>query len=122
MKLLFLGDVVGRTGRNAIAARLPGLREALRADFVVVNAENATQGAGLNADHARALLASGADCLTLGDHAFDQREMLGAIATEPRILRPLNFAKGAPGKGFRLFNAPGGRKVLVAQALGQVFM
>jgi 2',3'-cyclic-nucleotide 2'-phosphodiesterase len=122
MKLLFLGDVMGRAGRKAVAERLPGLRADWGLDFVVVNGENATSGVGLSPDHARALLAAGADCLTLGDHAFDQKDMLAFIDKEPRILRPLNFAKTAPGKGARLFEAKGGRKVLVAQALGQVFM
>ncbi|SPH18549.1 hypothetical protein DEA8626_02088 [Defluviimonas aquaemixtae] len=120
--MLFLGDVVGRSGRAAVVSRLPGLREDWALDFVVVNAENATSGAGLSPDHAKALLAAGADCLTLGDHAFDQKDMLSFIETEPRILRPLNFARTAPGKGARVYSAAGGRKVLVAQALGQVFM
>ncbi len=122
MKLLFLGDVVGRSGRAAIVSRLPGLREEWALDFVVVNAENATSGAGLSPDHAKALLGAGADCLTLGDHAFDQKDMMSFIENEPRIVRPLNFARSAPGKGARVFTATGGRKVLVAQALGQVFM
>ncbi|MBL3570739.1 metallophosphoesterase [Rhodovulum sulfidophilum] len=122
MKLLFLGDVMGRSGRSAVADRLPALREAWGLDFVVVNGENASSGAGLTPAHAKGLLEAGADCVTLGDHAFDQKDMLGFIEQEPRILRPLNFAKGAPGKGARLFNARGGRKVLVAQILGQVFM
>ena len=122
MRILFLGDVMGRAGRAAITARLPGLRAEWKLDFVVVNGENATSGAGLSPDHARALLAAGADCLTLGDHAFDQKDMLSFIETESRILRPLNFAKGAPGRGARVFDAPGGRKVVVAQVLGQVFM
>jgi len=122
MKILFLGDVVGRSGRDAVAARLKGLREAWRLDFVVVNGENATNGAGLSPAHAKGLLEAGADVVTLGDHAFDQREMLGFIDSEPRLLRPINFAKGAPGQGARVFDAPGGRKILVAQVLGQVFM
>ncbi len=122
MRLLFLGDVVGRAGRAAVAARLPGLRADWRLDFVVVNGENATGGIGLSAEHARGLLAAGADVVTLGDHAFDQKDMMSFIETEPRILRPLNYARTAPGHGARVFQAPGGRKVLVAQVLGQVFM
>ncbi|MBV1926279.1 MAG: TIGR00282 family metallophosphoesterase [Rhodobacteraceae bacterium] len=122
MKLLFLGDVMGRAGRAAITEHLPRLRTEWRLDFVVVNGENATSGMGLNAGHAKALLDAGADCLTLGDHAFDQKDMLQFIESEPRIIRPLNFAKGAPGKGYRLFNASQGRKVLVTQVLGNVFM
>ena len=121
MRILFLGDVMGRSGRAAVTERLPGLRERMRLDFVVVNAENATSGAGLNADHAKAMLEAGADCLTLGDHAFDQREMLSFIEGEPRIIRPLNYAKSAPGRGARLYEVKG-RKILVAQVLGQVFM
>ena len=122
MKLLFLGDVMGRAGRAAVTGQLARLRAEWALDFVVVNGENATGGAGLSPDHAKALLAAGADCVTLGDHAFDQKDMLSFIESEPRILRPLNYAKTAPGKGARLFDAPGGRKVLVTQVLGQVFM
>ena len=122
MRILYLGDVVGRAGRTGISQRLKALRERLRADFVVVNGENATSGAGLSGDHAKALLEAGADVLTLGDHAFDQKDMLTFIDSEPRIIRPVNYAKQAPGVGSRVFDAPGGRKVLVAQVLGQVFM
>ena len=121
MRILFLGDVMGRAGRAAVVEHLPGLRRDLRLDFVVVNGENATGGMGLSGDHARALLAAGADCLTLGDHAFDQKDMLAFIEKEPRIIRPLNYSRMAPGRGARLFEAAG-RKVLVVQALGQVFM
>ena len=122
MRLLFLGDVMGRAGRAAVADRLPRLRTDWRLDFVVVNAENATQGVGLSPEHAKVLFDAGADVLTLGDHAFDQKDMIAFIEKEPRLIRPLNYAKVAPGKGARVFDAPGGRKVLVAQALGQVFM
>lgn len=122
MRILYLGDVVGRTGRTALTQNLKQLRSDWRLDFVVVNGENATSGAGLSPAHAKVILEAGADCITLGDHAFDQRDMLTFIEQEPRILRPLNFAKSAPGKGARLFKAAGGRKVLVLQVLGQVFM
>ncbi|MEM9436265.1 MAG: TIGR00282 family metallophosphoesterase [Pseudomonadota bacterium] len=122
MRILFLGDVMGRAGRAAVTTHIPKLREAWKLDFVCVNAENATSGAGLNADHARALLDAGCDCLTLGDHAFDQKDMLSFAETEPRIVRPINFAKEAPGRGVAIYEATRGRKVLVAQVLGQVFM
>ncbi len=122
MRILFLGDVMGRSGRTAITERLAKLRTEWRLDFVVVNGENATHGAGLSAGHAQAILAAGADVVTLGDHAFDQRDMLQFVESEPRVIRPLNFSKAAPGKGARVFEAPGGRRVLVAQVLGQVFM
>lgn len=122
MKLLFLGDIVGRTGREAVIAALPRLREELKLDFVIINAENSAAGFGLTPKIADDLFAAGADCLTLGDHAFDQKEMLAHIEAEPRILRPINFAKVAPGVGARLFEAPRGKRVLVAVALGRVFM
>ena len=98
MRLLFLGDVMGRAGRAAVIERLPGLRRDWRLDFVVVNAENASGGLGLTEAHAAALFEAGADCLTLGDHAFDEREMLTFVEREPRVLRPLNFARAAPGR------------------------
>ena len=105
MKLLFLGDVMGRAGRAAVTERLPVLRRDWGLDFAVVNGENATAGMGLSADHANALLEAGADCITLGDHAFDQREMLQFIEREKRILRPMNYAKDAPGRGAAVFTA-----------------
>jgi len=113
---------MGRSGRSAIAEQLPRLRKAWALDFVVVNGENATAGMGLSGAHAQGILNAGADCVTLGDHAFDQKDMLKAIDHEPRILRPLNYAKTSPGKGYRLFDAQNGKRVLVVQALGQVFM
>ncbi len=122
MRILFLGDVMGRSGRTGVAEKLPKLRADWGLDFVVVNAENASQGAGLTGEHAKALLDAGADCLTLGDHAFDQKDMMQVIEQEPRIIRPLNFSKVAPGKGFRIFEATQGRRILVTQVLGQVFM
>ena len=122
MRILFLGDVMGRAGRAAVTERLAGLRAEWRLDFVVVNGENATNGAGLSPDHAALLLEAGADVLTLGDHAFDQKEMLRFIETEPRVIRPLNYSKAAPGKGARVFEAGNGKRILVAQVLGQVFM
>ncbi|MBW4707535.1 TIGR00282 family metallophosphoesterase [Roseobacter sp. YSTF-M11] len=122
MKILFLGDIMGRAGRRAIVENLPRLRTEWKLDFVVVNGENATSGAGLSGAHAKTLLEAGIDCLTLGDHAFDQKDMLRFIEQEPRVIRPLNFSKAAPGKGARLFTSRNGRKVLVTQVLGQVFM
>lgn len=122
MKILFLGDVMGRAGRAAITALLPRLRTAWGLDFVVVNGENATSGMGLSGQHAQLIFDAGADVVTLGDHAFDQKDMLTYVEKEPRIIRPLNFSKNAPGIGARVFEATRGRKVLVTQVLGQVFM
>jgi len=103
MKILFLGDIVGSSGRAALVKRLPELRAAWKLDFVVVNGENATNGMGLSGEHAAALLEAGVDCLTLGDHAFDQKDMLQYCEKETRIVRPINFAKSAPGRGERVF-------------------
>ena len=122
MRILFLGDVVGRTGRRAIIDNLKSLRTDWRLDFIVLNGENASNAAGLTGAHAKLLLEAGADCITLGDHAFDHADMMQFTEAEPRVLRPLNYAKSAPGKGARVFDVPGGRKILVAQVLGQVFM
>ena len=122
MRILFLGDVMGRSGRRAITEGLGPLKDRLGADFTIVNGENASGGMGLTGSHARLILEAGADCITLGDHAFDQKDMLSFVAEEPRVLRPLNFAREAPGRGHRVFQDARGRKVLVVQALGQVFM
>ena len=122
MRILFLGDVMGRSGRRAIAERLGPLKARLKADFTIVNGENASGGMGLTGPHAKLILDAGADVVTLGDHAFDQKDMTTFVESEPRVLRPLNFAREAPGRGARVFADGRGRKVLVAQALGQVFM
>ena len=122
MRLLFLGDVVGRAGRKAISERLPAIRKDWKLDFVVVNGENSTGGMGLSKAHADLIFEAGADCITLGDHAFDQRDMLSAVEKDQRILRPMNYGKTAPGLGARMFTTERGQKVFVVQALGQVFM
>ncbi len=122
MKILFLGDVMGRAGRSAITGQLPKLRADWRLDFIVVNGENASGGMGLTGDHAKLLLEAGADVVTLGDHAFDQKDMLHFIEGETRIIRPLNYARDAPGRGARIFADARGRRILVAQVLGNVFM
>ncbi|PWE28215.1 metallophosphoesterase [Pararhodobacter marinus] len=122
MRILFLGDVMGRSGRKAVAERLPALRRDWNLDFVVVNGENATSGMGLSPDHAVGLFEAGADVVTLGDHAFDQKAMLSHIDSEPRLIRAVNFSKVAPGGGARVFTLRDGRAVLVAQVMGQVFM
>ncbi len=122
MKILFLGDVMGRAGRQAVSDHLPALRSELGADFVIVNGENASGGMGLTPAHAQGIFEAGADVVTLGDHAFDQKTMVANIEQEPRIIRPINYSKVAPGRGFGVFDAPRGKKILVVQALGQVFM
>ncbi|GIT92291.1 metallophosphoesterase [Jannaschia pagri] len=112
---------MGRAGRRAVSERLPALRADWALDAVVVNAENASSGRGLNAAQAKDIFAACADVITLGDHAFDQKDMMQAIGEDSRILRPMNYAKAAPGAGARIFTI-GGRKLLVAQVLGRVFM
>jgi len=122
MRILFLGDIVGRSGRDAVAAALPGLRRDLALDLVVVNAENASHGFGLAPEMARALFAAGADVLTLGNHAWDRKEIVPFIAAEPRLIRPLNYPPGTPGQGSVVVEIAGGRRALVAQAMGRLFM
>lgn len=122
MRILFLGDVVGRTGRDSVGAALPGLRERLGLDLVVVNAENASHGFGLSPEMARALFTAGADVITLGNHAWDRREIIPYIAETPRLIRPLNFPPGTPGAGSVVVDLADGRKALVAQAMGRLFM
>lgn len=122
MRLLFLGDVVGRSGRNAVIAQLPGLITKHRLDFVVVNGENASHGRGLTETHYAELRAAGADAVTLGDHAWDQRDTLTYIEREPTLIRPINFAPGVPGRGANLIEGRNGHRVLVVQAQGRVFM
>jgi 2',3'-cyclic-nucleotide 2'-phosphodiesterase len=122
MKLLFLGDVVGRSGRDAISERLPAIIERYGFDFVVVNGENASHGRGLTEPHFRGLKDAGADIVTLGDHAFDQRDTLSFIEREPTLVRPINFPPGTPGRGAMFVESRGGYRVLVVQAQGRVFM
>jgi metallophosphoesterase (TIGR00282 family) len=122
MRLLFLGDVVGRAGRDAITERLPGLIADYKFDFVVINGENASHGRGLTEPHYNELRAAGADVVTLGDHAWDQRDTQSFIAREPALLRPINFAPGTPGRGANLIEGRNGHRVLVVNAQGRVFM
>jgi len=122
MRLLFLGDVMGRAGRDAVSDRLPGLIAEYGFDFVVVNGENASHGRGLTESHYAELRAAGADVVTLGDHAWDQRDTLTYIEREPTLLRPINFAPGVPGRGANLVEGRNGHRVLVVNAQGRVFM
>jgi len=122
MRILFLGDVVGRSGREAVLAALPDLRQRLGIDLAVVNAENASHGFGLAPDMAQSLFAAGADAITLGNHSWDRREIIPYIAAEPRLLRPLNFPPGTPGAGSVVVTLADGRRALVASAMGRLFM
>jgi len=122
MRILFLGDVVGRTGRDAVGAALPRLRADLRCDLVVVNAENASHGFGLAPEMARALFEAGADVITLGNHAWDRKEIIPHISETPRLIRPLNFPPGTPGSGSVVVELRDGRRAMVLNAMGRLFM
>jgi len=122
MRLLFLGDIVGRSGRDALIAELPGLRRRLGLDFVIVNGENAAGGFGITGAICDEVFDAGADVITLGNHSWDQREALVHIEREPRLIRPVNYPSGTPGRGATLVESASGARVLVVNALGRVFM
>ena len=122
MRILYCGDVVGRAGRDALARELPGLIGDRRVDLVIVNGENAAHGFGLTGKICRDFYDLGADVVTTGNHAWDQREMLSYIDGDPRVLRPLNYPPGTPGRGAGIFEARNGASVLVAQVMGRLYM
>jgi metallophosphoesterase (TIGR00282 family) len=122
LRILFLGDVVGRSGRNLICRELPRLREKLAIDFAIVNGENAAGGFGITEKIFNDFRDAGADVVTSGNHAWNQSEALVFCEREPRFLRPLNYPAGTPGKGAGLFTAANGAQVLVMNAMGRVFM
>ena len=122
MRLLFIGDVGGRAGRAAIAEHVPVRRRNLALDFVVANGENAAGGFGITENIAQDFLNAGVDCITLGNHAFDQREALVFIERAPHVLRPLNYPAGTPGRGSWLYETAKGERVLVMNVMGRVFM
>jgi 2',3'-cyclic-nucleotide 2'-phosphodiesterase len=122
MRLLFLGDVVGRSGRQAVLQQLPKLRARYNLDFVAVNGENAAGGFGITEAILEELLGAGADVVTLGNHAFDQREALVFIERQERLLRPINYPPGTPGKGAGFYKAANGADVLVVNAMGLIYM
>jgi metallophosphoesterase (TIGR00282 family) len=122
VRILFIGDIVGRSGRAIIVERLPGLVRDWKLDFVVINGENAAGGFGITVAIYQDLTGAGADAITLGNHAWDQREALVFIERAPRLIRPVNYPKGTPGRGAALIDARNGRRVLVVNALGRIFM
>ncbi len=122
MRILFLGDVVGRAGRDALTDRLPGIRARLAADLVIVNGENASHGFGLAPEMARAFFLAGTDVITLGNHSWDRKELVPYIGDEPRIIRPANYPPGTPGAGHFVAVLADGRKALVINAMGRLFM
>ena len=122
MRILFFGDVMGRAGRELLVARLPELRRQLDADFVVANGENAAGGFGITAKICAQFYEAGVDVITTGNHVWDQREIISYIDSDNRLLRPLNYPAGTPGRGVGYFEIAGGRAVMVAQVMGRLFM
>ena len=122
MRLLFLGDLVGRSGRTAVWDRLPGLIRDYKLDFVIVNGENAAGGFGITEEIFLETLNAGADVVTTGNHVWDQREALVYADRQDRFLRPANYPAGTPGRGSNLYIARNGARVLVANIMGRVFM
>lgn len=122
MKTLFIGDIVGSPGREAVKKLLPELKEEYRLDFTIANAENASGGSGITLKVAEELFAAGVDVLTSGDHIWKKREIFEFIDQQPRILRPLNFPPGVPGEGCGVFKTKKGVKIGVINVNGRVFM
>ena len=122
MRILFIGDVIGRSGRAIVNERLPGLIAKWKLDLVIVNGENSAGGFGITETIYHELIDAGADAITLGNHAFDQREALVFIERAPRLIRPLNYPKGTPGRGAAMVDTKNGKRALIINAMGRIFM
>src|SRR5258707_3291059 len=122
MKVLFWGAIVGRAGRDVVIKEVPRLRRDLGLDFVAVNGENAAAGFGITAKICGELHEAGVDCITTGNHVWDQREILSYIAQDKRLLRPINFPPGTPGWGANLFPTAHGQKSVVVNLMGRLFI
>lgn len=122
MRIAFLGDIVGRSGREAVIKELPMLRSKLCLDQVIVNAENASHGFGLSPIIAQDLFRAGVDVITLGNHSWDRKDLITYIAQEPRIVRPINYPTGTPGQGYHISFTKDEKKILVINAMGRLYM
>ena len=122
IRLLFIGDIVGRSGRAVLLEQAPLLRSRWALDFVVVNGENAAGGFGITEAIFEEFLAAGVDAVTLGNHAFDQREALLFIERSPRLIRPINYPPGTPGRGVALVENAKGARLLIVNVMGRLFM
>src|SRR3954466_10405307 len=122
MRILFIGDIVGRSGRRIVLDRLPGLIKEWKLDFVAINGENAAGGFGITESIYQDLVDAGADAITLGNHAWDQKEALVFIERAPKLIRPINYPAGTPGRGTAMIEARSGARVLVINAMGRIFM
>ncbi|MCC6310054.1 MAG: YmdB family metallophosphoesterase, partial [Trueperaceae bacterium] len=120
MRVLFIGDVFATPGMRAAQAYLAAVRHEY--DFVIVNGENAAGGFGITRRHFEQLRSAGADVVTLGNHAFDQSEVVPLLEETPRLLRAANFPPGTPGLGWAAYDVPSGGRIVVAQLMGRVFM
>jgi 2',3'-cyclic-nucleotide 2'-phosphodiesterase len=122
MRMLFVGDVVGRSGRMIVTERLPGLIRDWKLDCVIINGENAAGGFGITETIYNEFVEAGANAVTLGNHAWDQKEALVFIERAPRLVRPINYPAGTPGRGAALIETETGGRVLVVNAMGRIFM
>ena len=122
MRILFIGDIVGRSGRRIVLDSLPALIEEWKLDFVAINGENAAGGFGITETIYQELIDIGADAITLGNHAWDQKEALVFIERAPKLIRPINYPPGTPGRGAAMIEARSGARVLVVNAMGRIFM
>src|SRR5258708_6793301 len=122
MKVLFCGDIVGRSGREAVTKNVPRLRRDWALDFVVANGENAAAGFGITAKIFAELHNAGVDCITTGNHVWDQRDIIPYIAQDKRLLRPVNYPPGTPGWGANIFETARGQKIVVVNVMCRLFM
>jgi metallophosphoesterase (TIGR00282 family) len=122
MKILFIGDIVGKPGRDAVEHLVPAMRRECGIDLVIANAENSSGGSGITPQTAAELFNASVDVLTSGDHIWKRKEIFELIRSEPKIIRPINYPAGAPGYGFGIFQTAGGVKVGVINVLGRVFL
>ena len=122
MKIVYLGDLVGRAGRKIVAEKLPEIQEKLKPDAIVVNGENAAAGFGITEKIAKELFELGIDVISTGNHVWDQKDTKRYINTEPRMIRPINYPEGTPGKGAVLVEDKRGRGILVINVMGRIFM
>lgn len=122
MRFLFFGDVLGRAGRTAILDHIPSLRDRLNADAVIINGENTAAGFGITGKLADEFLSHGVDIISGGNHTFDQKEILPRLDSDTRLLRPLNYPPGTPGRGITTLDVSGGRKIVVISVLARTFM
>src|SRR5882672_6649120 len=122
MRLLFIGDIVGRPGRDLVHRGLPALVDEHRVDLVIANAENAAAGFGITREIGDQILGWGVDVMTSGNHIWDKKEAIDYIGAEPRLLRPANFPAGVPGNGSYVTRTAGGVSVGVVNVMGRVFM